>query len=110
MGGASNIGVPAWLAAVIGAYAISFELGAAATVGYVSQWTLKAPARIKDWVAPVAVVTACLVLYIFVLGHMPAHWRPDREWFAGFIGWAATAMGVASAAGRTSGAPKTNSL
>lgn len=104
------LGVPTWLGGIIAAWALSSELGAAATVGYVAQWTLKAPAKVRDWIAPVAIVLACGGLYVFALGHRPESWPPSREWFAGFIGWAASAMGVASAAGRTGGAAKTNSL
>lgn len=110
MDSALKVGIPAWLAAIVGAWAISAELGAAATVGYVGQWTLKAPAKVRDWVAPAAIVTACGLLYVFALGHMPQHWPPSREWFAGFITWAAASLGVASASGRTGGAAKTNSL
>ena len=110
MEGLTVAGVPAWLIALIGAWSISFELGAAATVGYVGQWLLKAPAKVRDWVAPVAILGICLLLWTFVLGHAPKAWPPSREWFAAFIAWTASALGVASAAGRTGGAPKTNSL
>lgn len=110
LGGASAVGVPAWLVGIIGAWAVSFEVGAAATVGYLAQWTLKAPAKIRDWVAPLVIVVACLVLWVFALGHMPAQWPPSREWVSEFVIWAAAALGVASASGRTGGAARTNSL
>lgn len=109
-GGSNAVAVPSWLAAIVGAWFVSPELGTAATVGYVSQWALKAPARIRDWVAPAAVVLSCLLLYVFVLGHAPKDWHPDRAWFAAFATWAAAALGIGSAAGRTGGAAKTNSL
>lgn len=111
-GGMNVVGIPAWLIAIASSFMISTEIGAAAVVGYLSQWTVKAPAGIRDWASPMIIVVGCGVLWMFVLGHRPetfTHW-PPREWWAGFIGWAFSALGIASASGRTGGAPKTNSL
>ena len=109
-GGTNRIAIPSWLVAIASSYLLSTEIGAAATVGYFGQWLLKAPKNVPDWVPPVAIVAACGLLYVFVMGHPPAHLPPTREWWVGFIMWAMAANGVASASGRTAGAAKTNSL
>lgn len=108
--GTNVVALPSWLIGIAGSYLLSAELGCACTIGYLAQWTLSAPAKVRDWVAPAVIVAACALMYLFALGHMPAHFPPTREWWAGFITWAMTANGVASASGRTGGAAKTNTL
>lgn len=103
------VGAPAWLVAILGAFAISKEMGWSCLIGYVSQWILKAPAKVPDWVPPLATVAVCAAVWVFVLGHMPTVPIPTK-WWADFGPWALAAMGAASASGRTGGAPRTNSL
>lgn len=110
MSGVTNLGLPAWMVALIGAWSLSFEVGAAATVGYVAQWTLKAPGKIRDWVAPLVTFGVCALLWCTVLGHAPKAFPLTREWVGAFLLWTLSAMGASSAAGRTGGAPPTNSL
>lgn len=110
MVGVTNVGVPAWLVGLVGAWSLSFEVGAAATVGYVAQWTLKAPSNVRDWVSPVVTLGVCVLLWCTVLGHAPKEYPLTREWVAEFLLWTLSAMGASSAAGRTGGAPPTNSL
>ena len=110
--GANKFGMPAWLAAVVAAWFVGPEVGLAATLGLIAQWTLKAPANVADWLSPVAVTLACFVAWVFVLGHAPARWYPlpDRSWWEAFAVFAASTLGLASAAGQTGGAPASNSL
>lgn len=110
MEGVNKVGLPAWLIAVAGSWAVSFEVGAAATLGILMQWTLKAPEKVQNWVAPVVAIAGGVGLYVFVLGHRPDSWPVTQQWLSGFIMWVFTALGVASATGRTGGAPKTDSL
>ena len=110
--GANKFGMPAWLAAVVAAWFVGPEVGLAATLGLIAQWTLKAPANVADWLSPVAVTLACFVAWVFVLGHAPARWYPlpDRSWWEAFAVFAASTLGLASTAGQTGGAPASNSL
>jgi len=109
MGGLSVIGLPAWLIGVLSSWAISFEVGSAATLGYAVQWALKAPERVANWIAPVVVLLGGASLYIFVLGHPPT-FPITNSWVSGLVLWIAAALGVGSAAGHTGGAPATNSI
>lgn len=108
--GVTNVAVPAWLAAIVGAWFISPELGAASLIGYAGQWALKAPKQIRDWAAPLIVVVVCLGVWTVGLGHMPAAFPPPREWWAAFATWATAALGIGSVSGHTGGAPRTNSI
>lgn len=110
MNGVNKVALPAWLVAVATSWAVSFELGAAATLGLIMQWTLKAPAGVQNWVPPLVAVVAGIGLYVYVLGHRPTSWPVTQEWLTGFITWVFASLGVASATGRTGGAPKTDSL
>lgn len=103
------VGAPAWLVAIFGAFALSHEMGWACALGYVSQWALKAPKNVPNWIPPAAVAIVCAAVWVFVLGHRPSMPIPT-EWWADFGPWALSAMGAASAAGHTGGAPRTNSI
>lgn len=105
-----KVGVPVWLVGILMAFAVSSELGWAALIGYASQWSLKAPKGIPDWVAPSATVVGCLAVWTFALGHIPKAWPPPQSWTKDAIEWALSALGVGTAAGHTAGAPRTNSL
>lgn len=110
MDAVNKVAIPAWLLAIASSYLVSYEVGAATTFGLVVQWTLKAPAKVADWLVPLVAVAAGLGIYIFILGRQPATLPPPHEWTAQFILWAGTALGVASVIGHTGGAPKTNTL
>lgn len=110
MEGVNKFGLPAWLLTIGAAYLVSTEAAACATFGFIMQWTLKAPAKVHDWIAPTVAVVVGGALYVFVLGHKPAALPPSREWIVAFVMWDASALGFASATGRSGGAPKTNTL
>lgn len=110
MEGVNKFGLPAWLMTIAAAYLVSTEAAACATFGLVMQVTLKAPKKVHDWVAPLAALVVGGALYVFILGHRPSTMPPGREWLVSFVMWAASALGFASATGKTGGAPKTNSL
>ena|SRR3990167_1202067 len=110
MEGVNKFGLPTWLVTIASSYLLSAELGACATFGIVMQWTLKAPKRVHDWIAPLVAVLAGGALWVFALGHHPATLPPPREWNVQFIMWAMSALGFASVTGRSGGAPKSNTL
>lgn len=105
-----KVGVPTWIVGIIGAFALSREMGWATVIGYLSQWGLKAPKGVPDWVAPVTVTLVCAAVWCFILGNTPKALPIPTAWWGDFGTWAFAAMGAGSAAGRTAGAPKTNSV
>lgn len=108
LGGAHPIGISAWLLAIIAAFVTSLEMGAAVTIGYLIQWTLKAPARVSMWIAPAVALGSCFASYWFF--HPPAG-APDVEtWVKGYAMWTLSTLGAGSAAGMTRGAAGTNTL
>lgn len=110
MEGVNKFGLPAWLLTIAAAYLVSTDAAACATFGLVMQWTLKAPKKVHDWIAPVVAIVVGGALYVFALGHQPAVLPPTREWSVAFVMWAFSALGIASAIGKTGGAPKSNTL
>jgi hypothetical protein len=108
--GVGKVALPLWLAAVLSSWAVSVELGSATTLGLAVQWSLKAPANVAGWVAPVVVLVGGSLLYVFALGHLPGGWPPSHAWIAGLAFWITSSLGTASASGLTGGAPATNSL
>lgn len=106
LGGAHAVGLSSWAIAIVMAFASSLDNGLLVSLGYVSQWALKAPVRVRDWVAPV--VTFGVGFGIYWLRHQTATF--DEAWITACATWCLAAIGIASASGRTGGAPKTNTL
>src|SRR5262245_29987039 len=104
------VGFPTWMGAILGAWAISPELGCAVTLGYIIQWTLKAPSGRADWMAPAAAVVVGGLLFVFVLGHDPREYETWQRFVTELSIWVGSVLGSSSAAGATGGAPKTNSI
>ena len=107
LGGAHPLGISAWLLAIVGAFAVSPELGSVVAIGYLIQWTLKAPAKLQGWIAPVVAVGSCLGAYWFF--HPPTTGL-TQQWLQAWAMWTLAALGGGSAAGATKGAAGTNAL
>lgn len=109
----SALGIPVWALVIFGAWLASNDLGAAATMGYVIQWAVNAPAKFPRWAGPVAVLAIGGTIYVFALGHpLPIH-QPEaviRAWAAAFALWLLAAQGTGSSAGKTGGAPASDSI
>lgn len=107
MGGASPPAIGAWLIVLLGAFASGVETGLMATIGYLSQWALKAPKNVSNWLAPTVTAVVCLGAYAVL--HRPS-WPIGEDWIRAWAVWSLAAMGVGSVAGHTGGAAATNTL
>lgn len=106
--GVKTPAVAAWLVGIAFAFSTSLENGLLVSLGYVSQWALKAPAKVRDWLAPLLVTVACIGSFAAL--HHAAGFYAKYSWWQDAIKWSLAALGIASAAGRTGGAAKTNSM
>jgi len=108
VGGAKPAGIGVSLVVVLGAFAAGVEPGLMFLLGLGSQWALKAPAKVKDYIGVVVALVACLGAYA-ILHHVPGFYAQEAWWRAACV-WSLAALGAGSVAGQTGAAPKTNSL
>lgn len=106
----NQVAVPSWLISTVLAFGAGYETGLIMVLGLLGQWLVKAQARIpKGWDATIVLAVG---LGFYTLLHAPyitftsEQWR---EWGIEAFKWTFAALGVASFAGRTGGAPATDS-
>ncbi len=106
MGNTNKYGVSAWVVAVLLSFGVSIETGVLVSIGYLSQWLLKAPRGLNNVVASaIVIVVAFGAFWLFNL-----HAHINQAFFVVGFKWVAGAIGVGSLAGQTNGAAATNSL
>ncbi len=99
----NKLTLPAWAVALVAAYAVSLETGVTATIGVAGQWLLNAPKRIDNR------ISVAVILAVTVGAYVALHWGRTLSVTDG-AAWALAAVGAGSLAGKTGGAPPTNSL
>jgi hypothetical protein len=106
MGGTNKYAVSGWVVAVLLSFGVSIETGVLTSVGYLSQWLLKAPKGLNNVAASgISIVVAFGAFWLFNL-HAPI----NQQFFIVGAKWVAGAIGIGSLAGQTNGAAATNSL
>ena len=105
-------GALAWIGLTVGAFAVNVETGLVFVIGQVGQWFLNAPKGVPTAVA----VSAMLAMGLggFAVIHNPPLGVEYRSllypWIIEAFKWSLMIYGVASIAGKTKGAPATDSL
>jgi len=87
------------------------KLFAAAAVGFVYQWILFGPAKIKSWIAWSALAVTTLVVYWWANPGAVAEFQSNwRYAIVSVVSFFLTAKGTGSTAAAAKAAPKSNTL